>query len=214
MSNFKVGDRVFIVEYDGQTNNSDIVGKTGTVRKLQDSTLGVGVEFDDKIRNGHGQFGSQWGHGWWCLEASVRKIEDKETKTNKGENKDMTELLNRIKTINERRIKEDAKNKRKEIENNSEQVKAILELEKTINSLDPKIRKTISFTYFVDDILFTDEELAKFEKINDDKVKAESELDEKLANAKAQLSICETYEQKMEVLKAYGFVDDSGKIIA
>jgi hypothetical protein len=125
----------------------------------------------------------------------------------------MQELLNQIYRNLSRKISNDMGNKRKKIEDNNENAKKIKEIEKTINSLDENVRHSIDFSYCISDKLYTDEELVAFRKIKEEQLQLERDLENKIENAEAQLSICDTYEQKVEILKAYGFIDNSGKIV-
>lgn len=212
MSNLKVGDRVLVTD-KGNEPNPKIKSEIGTIRKINNNqTRSIGVEFDNYI-NGHSQFGDISGHSWWCREQDMIKIETVGTKTDKGD-KDMTELLNQIYKNISRNISDYIEGKRKEIEDNNKNVKKIKEIEKTINSLDENVRHSIDFSYCISEKVYTNEELIEIRKIREEQLQLEKDLENKMENAEAQLSICDTYEQKMEVLKAYGFIDDSGKIIA
>lgn len=60
---FKVGDRVKV---NSDSFKPSIIGKIGTIRRINDSGTNVGIEFDENI-NGHALGGiCNWGHGWNC----------------------------------------------------------------------------------------------------------------------------------------------------
>ena len=67
---------------------------------------------------------------------------------------------------------------------------------------------TFSFTFMPDSVK------KEIDKIHKDKEEKEIQLNKLINEVEAQLAECETYEQKINVLKAYEILDEKGRVNA
>lgn len=100
------------------------------------------------------------------------------------------------------------------------------EMEQTIKQTDPRYKiwkecvDTLEKLYKEDKVIPTpyapivlaDETMKKLSSMFDDRRKELDELYSKKAEVNAQLSMCETYEQKQEILRRYNIINKNGKI--
>lgn len=111
MSKFKVGDRVVAVK--APDRNGKLVGKSGIIRKTQDTRLPIGVEFDEPWPDLHDLGGTaKKNTGWWCEEDSLERVNQKVVIVTDG-SKTLATLYEgdkMAKTAKAKRNKEDAFN--------------------------------------------------------------------------------------------------------
>ena len=95
MSELKIGDRVRVIsesEITKPTRDKSIVGMTGTVKDLDE--ISVGVEFDDDIGGHGGSWNGKNGHCWDILYERLEKIEETGEETAVDTEKETKEEVN------------------------------------------------------------------------------------------------------------------------
>lgn len=147
---------------------------------------------------------------WWThdmIKCIVRRAKDNTTQTIKEEDNKNMEIV------------ELYKNKRlKEIEDKKD--KAIAELKATSTDYQEVLKLKnkydiveINLVRVWNDILNDNDKIAELYKgIIDEAVEAIKTLNYKIIEVNAMLEICETYEQKIEVLKAHDIIGDDLKL--
>ena len=125
--------------------------------------------------------------------------------TIKKENKTM-EILNLYNDIKRDEVRQKRKKELEKLKNSHPVIKAINEFR---NSMKDVKGLTFSYNYvFEKDAEFD----AKIEKLNEKYDKKLAEIDAEFIEIRAMLTECETYEQKQNILKAYGVIDEHGKL--
>ena len=121
------------------------------------------------------------------------------------ENKTM-EILNLYHDIKRDEVRQKRTKELEKLKNSHPVIKAINEFR---NSMKDVKGLTFSYNYvFEKDAEFD----AKTEKLNEKYDKKLAEIDAEYIEIRAMLSECETYEQKQNILKAYGVIDEQGKL--
>lgn len=223
MTKFKVGDEVRIIKiadkrscYKGLCNHTGVVKY---IRKYRDETTYY-LQLSDRVNPAQEQGWFVYDeedlefkcgiyneppiraeHAWTCefLTDGVPNIKIKEEK------KEM-ELLDIYfnEKIKQLEIKHDAKcDKIKLKDPIVRELEALAEKYKDVKGL------SIFTTY---EYQFSQEILEEMNKCDKDYRIQREKLSSLEYEIKAQLDICETYEQKMNVLKAYGVIDEQGKL--
>ena len=184
MSKFKIGDRVLVKDNYCETFAR---GQTATIR--HDDGTGMCqylIEFDNEFPDCHdGDGRCHNNHGWWIDGEWLQPIERIKLGIFKKENK-------------EKSIK---------IKSKDPVYKELSDIAKKYDG----VRGVVCYAGC--DFEFSDEikkALIKNDRDCDVQLNANYELKAEII---AQLTECETYEQKMNVLKAYGVVDAQGKLI-
>lgn len=86
---------------------------------------------------------------------------------------------------------------------------------KALKDLQAKSKRSDGSDVFTYALCDTPDSLEKeYEKITENAVKETRELNALIDEVNAQLGLCETYDQKISVLKGYGILDESGRINA
>lgn len=83
-----------------------------------------------------------------------------------------------------------------------------------VDKLVPIYEKTKQTFHDITKPLFSDETNKKLDELNLKREKELTKLDNEFDEINAQLSMCETYEQKQSVLKLYKVIDENGKLNA
>lgn len=79
MSDFKVGDRVEVIDEGSLVNRAGIkVGMLGTIVFIGGGDPKIGVEFDDYIGGNNAWGNGKKGFCWFMFEQSLKKVEKKE----------------------------------------------------------------------------------------------------------------------------------------
>lgn len=121
------------------------------------------------------------------------------------ENKTM-EILNLYNDIKRDEVRQKRTKELEKLKNSHPVIKAINEFRNSMKDV-----KGLMFSYnyaFEKDAEFD----AKIEKLNEKYDKKLAEIDAEFIEIRAMLSECETYEQKQNILKAYGVIDEHGKL--
>ena len=132
---------------------------------------------------------------------------------NKGEFK--MELLNIYQQRKQIKISEEFENKRKELRKKDTLYTKLLKLkEEYENRLsDEHALRDDGYSIFsLNNYKAPKALMEEFNDLEREEDSAYSELSKLVEEVKAQLSICETYEQKMNILKVYGILTEEGKI--
>lgn len=138
------------------------------------------------------------------LDASAYAMKRKEFCIEK-ENKTM-EILELYHDIKRDEMRQKRTKELEKLKNSHPVIKAINEFR---NSMKDVKGLTFSYNYvFEKDAEFD----AKTEKLNEKYDKKLAEIDAEFIEIRAMLSECETYEQKQNILKVYGVIDEQGKL--
>lgn len=132
-----------------------------------------------------------------------------ETQTNTiKEEKEMLDLVKIYKERKEAQIKDNARIAKNKALDKDPTIKALKDLQAKSKRSDG----SDVFTYALCD---TPDSLEKeYEKITENAVKETRELNALIDEVNAQLGLCETYDQKIAILKGYGILSESGRINA
>ena len=132
-----------------------------------------------------------------------------QTQTNTiKEEKGMLDLVKIYKERKEAQIKNNARIAKDKALDKDPTIKALKDLQAKSKRSDG----SDVFTYALCD---TSDSLEKeYEKITENAVKETRELNALIDEVNAQLGLCETYDQKIAILKGYGILDESGRINA
>lgn len=203
---FKVGDRVIVKnDYHEQFAR----GQMATIR-YDDGTgsLQFLIEFDDAFgwcHDGDGQCRDN--HGWWIGGEWLQPIERIKLGIYKKENKEM-ELLEIY--FENKQIENDA-----ECEQACEKARKKDLMYKGICEIQENYKDIGGVRISIDHGVYEFNESVKKEilKILDKRDRRDKVLRELECEIKAQLKMCETYEQKQAILKAYNIIDEQGKLI-
>ena len=215
---FNKGDRVRIIDCGNRPEYLKTKYKIGTIKAIKDfygEDVVFYVEFDDKCVNPINRM-TIWRY--------TRDMLERITDDTKGY--DATEL--------DYIINHGKENKMEILEIYYERKKIQLEInhEKEINKIKMKDEKyarfielrkeleqfekenTISFRIDYAQFKFSNEITEMGEKCNNKYHTKNKELEQLIDEVKSQLSMCETYEQKQNVLRNYEIIDEKGKINA
>lgn len=130
-----------------------------------------------------------------------------QTNTIKDE-KGMLDLVKIYKERKENEIHKKAKNEKEKAWNKDNLCKTLADLQKKTT----RENGSYMFTYELSDT--PDIVKKEYDKINENEAKETRELNALIDEVNAQLGLCETYDQKMTILKGYGIINDSGRINA
>lgn len=136
---------------------------------------------------------------WTITKEMVKLVE-----TNKGDD------MNLVNIYFERKEKELNKKFEEELENTKlldENYKEFRDLQKKIKSI-----KGVVDSGFYTDFKFDDDMNAKLAELETKNQQDLKDLKDTKTEVEAQLEICENYEQKRAILKAYNIIDDNGKL--
>lgn len=136
----------------------------------------------------------------WTITKEMLKL----VKTNKGAD------MNLVNIYFERKEKELNKKFEEELENTKlldENYKEFRDLQKKIKSI-----KGVVDSGFYTDFKFDDDMNAKLAELETKNQQDLKDLKDTKTEVEAQLEICENYEQKRAILKAYNIIDDNGKL--
>ena len=229
MTKFKKGDEVVIRKQgDNRRGYDNLYGRTGKIQfvKIYDGhatpeiTYHVKVDgrknpnqcdgwfvYDEDDLEGVGHcdgidalaycLGRPFGEGLYTIDASINYIEK--------ENKEM-ELLEIYFEEKQRQleIKRDAK---------CDKIKLKDPIIRDLEALAKKYKDVKGLSIFANyEYQFSKEIYAELDKCEKDYKRQKGELIGLKKEIIAQLDLCETYEQKMNVLKAYGVIDEQGKL--
>ena len=187
-----IGDRVVVTENSQADGYQDLKGCCGIIREI--CPLDVccyRVQLDNKQHSGHSD-------GYYRFHASEICLE-KENKMNildvyfENEQEKNDEKFEKMK---EKAMKKDI-------------------VYKEVVDLKNKYRGVSGIDISISTRAYqpSDEVIKELSKLYDKRDARDKELRALEKEIRAQLDICETYEQKMNVLKAYGVVDEQGKLI-
>lgn len=204
MKRFKIGDRVRLINSDSDYHSDLKIGATGVIKGFCAGAHDYRVEFDEK-------FG---GHtcGGICENGHGQNIYDKdlELESTKGEIMATNEVIKIYTDKKEKQLNnkydallENAKLNDPIYKSFREHADALLEIYKaqkiSITLTEPKL---------------SDDTSKVIENLMNDKNKEYDELKEYINEVSAQLSMCETYEQRKDILKTYNIIGKDGKIKA
>ena len=85
---------------------------------------------------------------------------------------------------------------------------------KTLKDLAEKTKTKDGYLFNFNFIFMPDSVREEIDKIHKDKEEKEIQLNRLINEVEAQLAECETYEQKINVLKAYEILDEKGRVNA
>lgn len=216
---FNVGDRVVCKSDFGYR---ELFGKRGTVREVDENS--ILVEFDDHINGHDGDGNCQDGHGWWCCEDeialemdaykyaiahtrySIEEIDD----IVKGDN-NMNNILEIYESRKANKLFEETKSQIEKVKMADPSYKAWKTALDTINKIYAK-----DFDVYGEicprEPKLSEKSEEKLKELNSSYSNQRRAIEQEIEEIKAQLSICETYEQKQNVLKLYGVINADGKI--
>lgn len=133
----------------------------------------------------------------------------KETQTNTiKDEKEMLDLVKLYKERKENEIREKAKNEKEKALDKDPTIKALRDLQAKSKRSDGGYM----FTYELCDT--SDIVEKEYDKINENELNETRELNALIDEVNAQLGLCETYAQKIAILKGYGILNESGRINA
>jgi hypothetical protein len=161
----------------------------------------------------------------WSIEAiepycvrkeDLEKVFQKEERKEEDKMRDGNRILNIYEDIESKKINQCYDAKIGEIEKESAETKiaekakefALKELKKVFPDYDENRERLILVTHE-----FKEETQTKINDLNKERRKELIALDEKITEIRAVMEIAETFEQKMDILKAYNVVDKKGVII-
>lgn len=207
MKRFKIGDRVRLISIDGDYNSRLKIGATGVIKNFYNGSYDYKVEFDEYF-NGHSCGGvCKDGHGQNIYD---KDLELESTTIIKGEIMATNEVIKIYTDKKEKQLNnkyeallENAKLNDPIYKSFREHADALLEIynaqKMTITLTEPKL---------------SDDTSKVIENLMTDKNKEYDELKEYINEVSAQLSMCETYEQRKDILKTYNIIGKDGKIKA
>ena len=132
----------------------------------------------------------------------------KETQTNTiKEEKEMLDLVKIYKERKEAQIEDNARIAKDKALDKDPTIKALRDLREKSKKSDG----SYMFDYECDTPDIVKKE---YDKINENEAKETRELNALIDEVNAQLGLCETYDQKIAVLKGYGILDENGRIKA
>lgn len=218
---FEKGDRVIIKYNGGKPSYDRAMFKQGTITQVRTydryDTVYY-VELDCGMINENNGMNS-----WCCTEQMLRK--HKETKDftvvrTRWTTDDIKNIIkeNKMEILEiyyERKIRQLEINQKKEINKikmKDEKYARFMELNKELEEFEKE--NTISFRIDYAQFKFSNEITEMGEKCNNKYHTKRKELEQLIDEVKSQLSMCETYEQKQNVLRNYEIIDEKGKINA
>ena len=161
----------------------------------------------------------------WSLEAiepycvrkeDLEKVFQKQDRKEENKMADTRKILNIYEDIETLKIRKKYDEKCEKVESESVESKiaekvreyAQKELKKAFPDYDESKESIIAVVFNI-----TDETKTKIEELHKERRKEQEKLDKKIQEINAILEIAETFEQKMDILKAYNVVDKKGVII-
>ena len=216
---FNKGDRVKIVNNGGKSSYNTAVNRTGTIEQIREydkyDTVYY-VKLDANIINPNNAMNS------WCCTADmlgdpninfgVCRTTYTTTEIDDIIKENKMEILE---IYYERKRKQLNINQEKEINKikmKDEKYARFMELRKELEEFEKE--NTISFRIDYAQFKFSNEITEMGEKCNNKYHTKNKELEQLINEVKSQLSMCETYEQKQNVLRNYEIIDEKGKINA
>ncbi len=200
---FKIGDRV--THHDKGT---------GTV--IGFSANSVGVEYDE-FCYGHSCFSVEQGnpgksgHCWWEPKDNIIKIEEKQM--GEGE-KNMINYNSIISIYKERKLKEYQEERNTQKENiEDEYTKLNKEFnEKLLKQLKKDNMESEFDCFKRTTVIYTEKRHLEEKRIDEEYYEKERKTNKLVREVEAQLGLCTTREETLEILKLYKIVDENGKI--
>lgn len=218
---FNIGDRVIIKHNGGKLTYDKALGKEGTitqVRTYDKYDTVYYVELDCGLINSNNSMNS-----WCCTEKMLQPYKEFYVAPNpyteddiKGY--DVTEKENKMEILEiyyERKRKQLDINQEKElnkIKMKDEKYARFMELRKELEQFEKEhnVRFTVDYACFA----FSNEVVEMGEKWKNKFYLKKQQLEQLIDEVKSQLSMCETYEQKQNVLRNYEIIDERGKVNA
>ena len=192
MSNFKIGDRVVVTENSQSDGYQDLKGCRGIIREICPiDVCCYRVQLDNKQHSRHSDGYYRFHASEICLEKENEMnildvyFENEQEKNDKNFEK-MKEKTMRKDLVYKEVM--DLKNKYKDVEG--------VEINISTRNYNP-----------------SDAVIKELHKLYNKRDARDKELRELEKEIKAQIELCETYEQKQKILKTYGVIDDQGKLI-
>lgn len=224
---FKKGDKVVILETEGRPLYEQLLGKVGTivdaeyVRLIDDERTTYRVRIDD-MKNDNQK------NGLWVFheEKSLRHYEIDtgmfvvSTKFNITEIDDIIKGDNdMINLYEERKLNEITKKFQKDFEKIKNSDERYVKWKTSLDTLKELFEQDDNMDAFaqvcrLSAIKISNEVNEKLKVFESKYHKAREELCELVEEVKSQLKMCETYEQKQNVLKLYAIIDKEGKLNA
>lgn len=224
---FKKGDKVVILATEGRPWYEQLIGKVGTivdaeyVQLVDDERTTYRVRIDN-IKNDHQK------NGLWLFqeEKSLRHYEIDtgmfvvSTKFNITEIDDIIKGDNdMIKLYEERKLNEITKKFQKEFEKIKNSDERYVKWKTSLDTLKELFEQDDNMDAFaqvcrLSAIKISNEVNEKVKVFESKYHTARDELFELVEEVKTQLKMCETYEQKQNVLKLYEIIDKEGKLNA
>lgn len=238
---FKVGDKVRILDTEDRTYYKQVSNKIGEIKQItkfkrfEDDKEHIKYyveipEFENEYQDS----------GWWIFynEQSLRLMADEATCDDQRDEydyaistrTDWADILLERNLINEKGDNNNMMNEILEIYKERRRVKINKkydDMENAIKQCDPRYKvwrecvDTLLKLYEEDKILgnnaFTqiklrDETRHRLDTIHETRCDELNDLSDKLNEVQAQLDMCETYEQKQNILRTYKIIKENGKV--
>lgn len=215
MVNFDVGDDVIILKNGTRDGYENLKGKHGTIRKITHYEHPVPQTLYRVAINGHTNKYTK--DGWYLFEAHelglfcmVGTSFTADDITIKKEEKKKMEILDIYAEKQERKLRNKFDKKMADLCMQDPVYRELSEMDKRINQLNKEHNANVSLD--LSDYVFP-------HHVHIQRLAIEAENDRNfdtlcnfLKEVEAQLHMCETYEQKQQILKAYKIIDENGKI--
>ena len=235
--NFKVGDFVKIVRTGQRPTHQCVLNRVGKIEYIRHHAVNTPYEEITYFVSVDGIRNENQIHGWWffdekdllyigsphnCIivnepkqlhcdslayvDYACQMIENRFKET-----KDM-ELLEiyKDKLMNTLEIKMSAKRER--IKMKESVYKDLINYEKELKQLgNERLNACVVFNF--DEYEFTPQTKRAIDKLSRDICVEKQKINKLISEIRAQLDMCDTYEQKQNILKAYKVIDDQGKLL-
>lgn len=206
MSKFNIGDRVIVTQNCSMLNYRDLKGLHGTIVDIRDSSVPYIVALDDRQHpantNGMYYFDDNEIAFEGCYYATVDC-----SLSNNGKENGMNILDVYFENEQEKNDKNFEKMKEKTMRKDLV-YKEVMDLKNKYKDVDGVEINISTRNYNPSDAV-----IKELHKLYDKRDARDKELRELEKEIKAQIELCETYEQKQNILKAYGVIDEQGKLI-
>lgn len=220
---YKVGDRVIVIANIRTSRDVSLRGKIATIVESDDddcNTQPYLLEFDEYVEGHEGHCSSTLyrdGHCWWVGETHIELVQQHYFKdpvnqivSIKGDN---MEQITQI--YEDRKLKKIYDKYETLIENRKlkdERYKLFRECVDTLDRLYSE-DEIIQTTHY-QDINLSESTLKDIDSLEKYRMEEKSKLMVLMQEVRAQLQMCETYEQKMNILKTYKIIRENGKVNA
>lgn len=237
---FKVGDFVKIVKIGKRQTYQQVLNSVGKIAYIKHYAVNTPYEEHtyyvavDGVRNQNQE------QGWWCFnEMDLLYIggyhnclivddvvEPKQTHCdsldaaeyccqmikNRFKEKKNMELLEIYKEKLMNTLESKMRAKRERIKMKESDYKDLINLEKELKQLgNERINACVVFEF--DNFEFTPQTKRAINELSREICVEKTKINELILEIEAQLDMCDTYEQKQNILKAYKVIDDQGKLL-